>query len=828
MSKFIAHKRQNGKGAKEDIQELSTHLSETGEIAGDFASKISLEEIGQLIGLLHDLGKYAAVFQAYIASAVGELDKDDADYVDANQLKGKIDHSSAGAQYIWQAFSRFGDKGQGELAGQILAICIASHHSGLIDCFDKKSLSKFEMRMQKSDELTHLEECKTSIGKEILGKIEKLSSAENCTQLLNKIITLTSLNKGGSSFTKIDWFNVGFFTRFLFSVLVDADRLNSAEFENPSRKRDRLDRKGYFKWKIPNERLENYLSGLKSESRIDGLRRSISENCFAKASKSQGIFTLTAPTGGGKTLASLRYALRHASEHGLDRIIYIIPYTSIIEQNASAIRDVIENEGDQFPWVLEHHSNLEPELQTWQNKLISENWNSPIVLTTMVQFLETCFTSGTRSVRRLHQLANSVLIFDEIQTLPINCTHIFCNALNFLVDHCGSTALLCTATQPLLNNLKAKNKGQLTIPVENEIITDVSNLFDDLSRVEIKNTIKPGGWCAEEIANLAIEQFYSTNSVLVIVNTKAWAKYLYQLCKNKIESGSLFHLSTHQCPQHRKEILNLVKQRIADRLPVLCISTQLIEAGVDISFASVIRFLAGLDSIAQAAGRCNRHGEATDENGNPSKGNVYVVNPDKETTGLLKDIEQGKMATQRVLDDGFEDLVNPEAIERYFKYYFHDRADDMTFKLDTNRLGRSDTLFDLLSDNCNSERSFHNRKNGFMPLMSQAFMEAGKQFKAIDAPTHSVIVPHGEGKEIITKLCAVDQKFDPRQFYSLLQQAQKYSVNVFPNIWDNLTKAKAVQETQSGIGIYYLNEQYYCKDFGLSIEPKGSMEAYHV
>jgi len=300
-------------------------------------------------------------------------------------------------------------------------------------------------------------------------------------------------------------FYVGFWTRFLFSCLIDADRINSADFENPYQASYR---NKAVSWDIAINRLELFLTEQQSTAtndfNINAIRRTISDACKNRAKDAQGIYTLTVPTGGGKTYASLRYALHHAKQHGLERIFYIIPYTSIIEQNADAIRKAIEQDGDANPWVLEHHSNLEPENQTWHSKLSAENWDAPIVMTTMVQFLETLFSGGTRGVRRLHQLANSVIIFDEIQTLPINCTHLFCNALNFLTTYTNTSAVLCTATQPLLDKLKSPENGQLLIPKENELIDDVSLLFDQLKRVEIDNKTKPEGWSKEEIADFDV------------------------------------------------------------------------------------------------------------------------------------------------------------------------------------------------------------------------------------------------------------------------------------------------------------------------------------
>lgn len=816
MVSFIAHKRMFD-GA---VQPLDHHLYEVGEITAGFARKIGVENAGRLLGLLHDFGKYSQEFQIYIKSATGEINPDEDEYVDARGLKGKVDHSTAGAQFIWQRLSRFGRGGQGELCGQILALCVASHHSGLIDCFSMDDRPVFSERMKKSDEKVHLDECQQEADQDILDAIEQLANVDLVKELFGQLRQFINFERLSS----IDYFNLGFFTRFLFSCLIDADRLNSAEFEDPLRLEERQNNAAPVSWSKAIERLESHLAGLSPRNYVDELRREISDNCKNSADKAQGIYTLTVPTGGGKTYASLRYALHHASHHGLDRIIYVIPYTSIIEQNAKVIREVVEREKDVRPWVLEHHSNLEPEQETWQSKLVSENWDAPIVLTTMVQLLEALFSGGTKGVRRLHQLANSVLVFDEIQTLPVNCVHLFCNAMNFLSQRCNTTAVLCTATQPLLNELKSPDKGQLIIPQENELAGDFARHFIELRRVKVLNQIKSGGWNAQEISDLAVAQFRERRSCLVIVNTKAWAQELFQRCAEQVDKSHLFHLSTNQCPDHRKRLLEEIRTRLDKELPVLCISTQLIEAGVDVDFASVIRFLAGLDSIAQAAGRCNRNGKLKDKKGNLIKGQVFVVNPDKESTGMLKDIEIGKDKAERVLSENHEDVLSPSAMKQYFRYYFFDRAGDMSYPVVGSNYYRNDNILNLLSARSESNGNFTGR-DGKVPLLRQAFMEAGRQFKAIDAPTQAVIVQYGKGRELVTELCAVAKDFDTHRYYQLLRQAQKFSVNLFPNVWEKLQKQNAVHEIQPGHGIYFLDEEYYNENFGLGTEPVGTMSA---
>ena len=665
---FIAHVRFSDKCE----QSVENHLCEVSKISKTLAAKINVPEAGELIGLLHDFGKYSKSFQNYIQSGTGLIDPDSDNFVNAGALKGKIDHSTAGAQWIWQELSKYGQNGEGKICGQILALCIASHHSGLIDCLTSDGINGFKKRMDKEDEKSNLSECKQNADVTILEQARNLADKPLMSGMLKQIKLLMRQEQHGQTISDtVKHFYIGFWTRFLFSCLIDADRINSADFEIP---KNATYRNKAVSWDTAINRLELFLNEHKANnSPINSIRNTISDTCKSRAQDAQGIYSLTVPTGGGKTYASLRYALHHAKKHGLERIIYIIPYTSIIEQNADAIRKVVEQIGDEYPWVLEHHSNLEPENQTWHSKLAAENWDAPIVLTTMVQFLETLFSGGTRGVRRLHQLANSVIIFDEIQTLPINCTHLFCNALNFLSAYAKTTAVLCTATQPLLDQLKAPEKGQLLIPKANELIADVVELFEQLKRVEISNKTKPEGWSLEEIAELALFELESKGNCLVIVNTKAWAQALYLQCSQTVDAESLFHLSTSQCSAHRHELFHSMRERLDKQLPVLCFSTQLIEAGVDIDFASVIRFLAGLDSIAQAAGRCNR-------NGRLQTAMVHVVNPDKETKDQLIDIKIGQEKTRRVFSEiEGKSLLDPEVMALYFNYYFYERAEQMAY-----------------------------------------------------------------------------------------------------------------------------------------------------
>ena len=802
-------------------QLLIDHLLETSSISGQLAAKLNLGLVGELLGLMHDFGKYSRKFQKYIHDETG-LFNPDLDDEESTPNGSKVDHSTAGAQWAYRELRKFGAaQGIGELFGQMLGLCIASHHGeGLIDCLDGEGNPKWIERFNKTDELTHLVECERNADEVVQQKAYELAGENLIRSLLNAVKPILSNQTINN---KIKEFYLGCLTRFLFSCLIDADRINSSDFEREAQKEVRhLAEKP--DWQSAIDKLEAKLAGFENRYPIDEIRRRISDDCLKRAVDFQGIYTLTVPTGGGKTLASLRYALHHAQKHNLERVIYIIPYTSIIDQNAQAVREILGED-----WVLEHHSNLEPEKQSWQDKLLSENWDKPIVFTTMVQFLDAWFGGGTRGARHIHPMTNSVLIFDEIQTLPVKCVHLFCNVLNWLTTFGKSTAVLCTATQPLLGESGLRNfpegkresiaaRGLLRLPENAEIMgkhQDLDKLFDELSRVEIQFNEKVGGWNVEEAGTFLLEQFQTTPSCLFIVNTKKWAQELYQYCQaQNVPPEALFHLSTNQCAAHRKAIFDTIKARLKNKEPVICISTQLIEAGVDISMACVIRALGGLDSIAQAAGRCNRHGEKK------GKGQVWVLNlQEQDFTRILPDIQAGKNHAERVFRDfAGQDILQPEAMKRYFEYYFYQRSDEMSYSVKNSTTG---SLLDWLSDNAlNPYGEKNNKRSKPLPLLMQSFKSAGRAFQAIDAPTHAVIVPYGVGKELIAKLCG---EWNPQEMHRTLQKAQRYSVNVFPNVWDKLQKENALHETIEGSGIYYLKERHYNDEFGLSLDETSDM-----
>lgn len=816
--KFIAHRREKD-GA---IQDLFCHLKEVSFQTGKYASKIGLEKQGQLIGLLHDLGKASLEFEQYIKLATGLIDQNNDDYVETRRKKGEIDHSTAGAQVIYRYFSDSGNESL--FVSQILPLVISSHHSGLIDCLTPDGNDNFTKRMNKPDDKTRINESLINLNEHMKQKLDELLSDSSLVKLLNqKVLSVREDNDSRESLM----FKVGLLIRFLFSCLIDADRINTADFEHPDLALQR-NRGKYESWSVLIEKLEQHLRKFPCQTAVDALRRDISDCCLDYSRKPKGLYQVTVPTGGGKTLASLRFALHHAEKHNMDRILYIIPYTSIIDQNAQTAREILEDKSETGAYlnniILEHHSNLTPEEENDKQKLLSENWDAPVVFTTMVQFLETLFGYGTRSARRLHQLANAVIIFDEIQTLPIRCVYQFNLAVRFLVHVCGATVVLCTATQPLLDRIKPDHIA-LQITPGQQMMPDVQKLFKELKRVEVYDYRKIGGWTNEEVADLAAQELQETGSVLLIVNTKKAAVNLFKQLQSH-SHAKLFHLSTNMCAAHRMENIAEIKRGLAVNKPIVCVSTQLIEAGVDIDFGTVIRYVAGLDSIAQAAGRCNRHGAR------PNKGRVFVVNPKEENLDKLRDIKIGREVTDRLFGDykncpeQFDkDILGLKAMESYYQYYFYNQQEKMCYPVNKNSIiGRDDNLFNLLSLNSLSVDEYRRKNNNSFPdiPLRQAFMSAAKEFQAINSPSRGIIVPYGnKGKKLIHELCSA--RYFKEQ-YTLLKEAQRFSINIHPRVLDELIRQKAIHEVQRDSGVFYLDERYYSEEFGMSTSMEKNME----
>ncbi|MCC5851135.1 MAG: CRISPR-associated helicase Cas3' [Verrucomicrobia bacterium] len=811
------------------IQTLEEHLRETGEFSEKFCAVLGLEQVGRLLGLVHDIGKYSSEFDEYIRGATGLTGEEG--LRDALAKKGKIDHSTSGAQLIWKQYSRNTDISK--VMAQVLSVAVMSHHSrtGLLDFLSLDGFSPFKRRLNRPEVSTHLNEVLAKIDQSILNEIRQLLADERTMKAFETL--LYEIRKPELPHI-CQAFQCGLLARFIFSCLLDADRLSTANFENKTTKDFRSTSENPD-WNLLTDRLETELAQWKENTdTLSVLRNQISSHCREAATRPEMLYLLEVPTGGGKTLASLRFALTRARDHTefrCERIIYVVPYTTIIDQNAKRVRAILGEEA-----VLEHHSNLAIERDTWKNRVLSENWDAPVVFTTSVQFLNALFAAGTTTARRMHQLANSVIIFDEVQALPVNMIHAFNNAVEFITRQLKGTVMLCTATMPSLDRVD-RRYGALCFQNAFPVIPCPDDLAQKLKRTHIRDETRQEGWTVGEVVEFGGKKLKQTGSLLVVCNTKAAALKLFDAFRGELELPGLkvLHLSTSMCPEHRRDVISSLEKLTMNPLtPVVCISTQLIEAGVDLDFACVIRSLAGLDSIVQAGGRCNRNNQR-------DSGDVYVINFRFESLeGPLREIQQSQTHTRRVLQEYRDfpeslggDLLSRAAMNRYYQYHFHERANEMLYQMKAGRgdppLEKDTSLIDLLSLN-QAGRATAAIKGDIETkemILLQGFSTAARSFNVINAPTQGVLVPYQRGKDLIGELSSVLPRDDVPLPYQirLLREAQSYTVNVFPNLVRQLGEKGALNEICPDSGVYYLDERHYDSDYlGVTADALSKLE----
>lgn len=604
---LLAHVKQND-DKEWQIHTLEDHLKGVAVLSAKFTSCFGLEKLAFIQGLTHDAGKASDDFQQKIAGKSG--------YDSDAHVSTAVDHSTAGAQYVIEKY------GEGAIP---LAYSIMGHHGGLPNGYDEND-SCLEKRLEKE-----VSEYKTNLPDE---------------NLPDTILPSDYLPKKSLKPPKVH-----FLIRMLYSALTDADFLDTERFMSPEKESLRND--GSVNFIQLKELLDNDLSAYTDRSGINGTRADILDWCRKAANLPQGIYSLTVPTGGGKTKSSVSFAIEHCIRHELKRIIYVIPYTSIISQNAGVFRGIFGVDN-----VLEHHSNLEPEHENARNRLLCENWDAPIVVTTNIQFFESFYSSRSSSCRKLHNVADSVIIFDEAQMLPSEFLKPCLEIISELVDNYGCTAVLCTATQPTLN--KERFLKDSALKNVTEIIPEPETLYQSLKRVEIEYLNEP--LSNEDISTRVLP----LRQVLIIVNTRRDARKIFEfMLQNHQDDGSIFHLSTFMCPKHREQTLKIIRERLSQNMPCKVVSTQLIEAGVDIDFSVVYRAIAGLDSIAQAAGRCNREGKL-------EYGKVFVFKGENPPPpGHLR---QSAESGEKTLQSFQKDPLCLDAIASYFDDFFWKRA----------------------------------------------------------------------------------------------------------------------------------------------------------
>ena len=826
---YIAHIRESD--GKE--QTLSSHCRNVAALCSRGAEIAGLSRLAELIGLTHDMGKATDEFADYLRAAL----RDD-------KAKSPHHHAPTGAIYAYRRwFMRENASACERAAAQIAMLCILGHHAGLTDCLDVKGKSTLLKNMKDEAAPVHADKAIAWFLQNIADEAELDALFESACRELSALFH--DLDKPSAD-TEIA---LGLISRLMLSALVDADRWDSACFEydeNPFEAASAPD------WNALLNIFERFRrTHLSGEGEINRIRADISDLCWEKAASDTGVVTLSVPTGGGKTFSSLRYALRHAALNGQRRIFYIIPYNTILDQNARDIREALAD----YPSILEHHSNVviesederradrsagrhsnaESEDEQTAYKRLTERWDSDIILTSLVQFLNACYAAPNSAARRFHALTNAVLIFDEIQSLPKACKVLFERAIQFLTQYCRSTVVLCTATQPRLS---------LT-PAPVELMPHVDALYERLKRVRYIPQLDADRTCASAGAEIA--RLLEEKSVLAILNTKAAAWNVYDAATQALrERGHALaafdpllpedtladaaracspdeilcvHMSTLLCPAHRKKLIAWIKAWLRAGRRVLCVSTALIEAGINVSFPVVIRDLAGLPSVVQAAGRANRNMEY-------GRGDVLIWNFPEEARALahLEDVQHGADITRGMLNASIyaDALDSPATINRYFEreedYYANDynccRKQDFPVVIRESRSKEPFCLTDLFGENTRIVSGINGSKSLKPLVLHQSFRTAGKYFYVIPDDTKSVIVPWGGGAELIA---ALNGEHDMREEIRLLRRAQAYSVNLYDNMYRRLKNAGAISLIGNS-GVCALAEGFYSDAGGVSVE----------
>lgn len=640
--KYLAHRDQES----EREQSLIDHLEKTAELAGQYAEAFGAYQWGYCAGLLHDIGKYSQEFQRRIRGS-----------------EEQVDHATAGAQLCHEKKGYY----------SLLSYCIAGHHAGLADTGTRNDRSNMPT---------------------LYGRLKKQIPDYNAykgeiqiPQLMELPFVIQNRKEAG--------FASAMFIRMLYSCLVDADFLNTETFMN----KGMTERDCGDSISVLYEKCMSGISGwLKNEDRntINGRRTEILKHCLEMASKERGMFRLTVPTGGGKTMASLAFALKHAAEHGMNRVIYVIPYTSIIEQTAGIFAEKLGQKN-----VLEHHSNVDytvsDELKSMQ--LAAENWDKPVVVTTNVQFFESMFSNRSSKCRKLHNVADSVIVFDEAQMLPTDYLKPCIAVMEQLIRHYRSSVVLCTATQPALQNLFSEDIGF------RELCPGVDDQFAFFKRSKIRDLGRISG-------DSLVERLKNEYSALCIFNTKKTAQNMYQ----ELRGEGVYHLSTAMYPVHRKRVLAEIRKRLDDKKRCIVLSTSLVEAGVDLDFQTVYRQLAGVDSVIQAAGRCNREGKRSLDESNTY---IFQLQEREFMPGQRQQMQvtEGLLIDEKALDD-------LETIQKYFEELFYLRRE-----------------------------SLDKKKILEMFQFQFEFAHAAKEFKLIENNTVTILIPIEErGREIAEQL----------------------------------------------------------------------------
>lgn len=798
---YIAHTRENS----DEIQTLKDHLLNSKKYAEKYGEILAIPHVTGLVGLIHDLGKYRQEFQKYIKDPT-------------TAKRGSIDHASFGAIFIKNKVSQITNNDEDisyKIFGEIVSNAICSHHNslGLKDYLNARLISPYCERLDKfNDDPVKMQELQQAV----MHFYREVMSEEEFNQYLK-----LALQEFKQLFVRLqsrdDLLDALYFAgQFVYSCLLDADRTDTALFSfNQTAVEYHYEEifESYY-----NKLLKN-IKQFDQSSAINRARSEMSDECDAFAEQTDGIYRLSIPTGGGKTLASLRYGLKHAVKTKKKNIIYVLPYITIIEQNAQVIRKMLNGNAKNTTNILEFHSNVSNDLKDDDLeaektiRLAEDNWDSPIVITTMVQFLNSVYARSTINRRRFHNLCDSVIIFDEVQKLPLKTISMFNKLLNFLSMTGKSDIVLCTATQPAFDSLTSGTS--LQISKQSEMISNLPERIQQFKRVKIIDRTRKNGadyqLSAGEAAKMIIEAAKEQGSVLAIFNTISATTEVFEKVKDQIQDH-VYILTTRMCPDHRKRIIHEIKDQLKNGRSVICISTALIEAGVDISFSCIFRSLCGLDSIVQSAGRCNRNAERKF-----GTVNLILMDQDTEKLNRLPEIKSGKEIVQGMLSDGYsaDSFLEDATIKHYFQILYRNADKEYAVSDQGYQLSLADCI-DGVQLMQKYQTEFHTAPKTIEFSSSETI---ARNFEVIDEDTVSLIAPYGSGKEIIADLNSEDGF---NQLKQLMKLAQPYLIGLYRNKVKELIDKGAIiafgdeyHQTQ----IFAIRDDYYDENVGLVDEP---------
>lgn len=783
-------------------QLLKEHSRNVATYASENLKKIGFSKLAYLAGIIHDMGKYSDAFNTYLeASFRGEK-------VD----RGSVNHTFAGVIYLLEKFHVGRKCGYDTLACEIIAYAAGSHH-GEFDAVNLESRSGFEHRLNTSrEELEYkqvvkrfLEECASE------DEIEELfTAATEEVHIFFEQVRLTL--KDEETKQKQSDFALGMLARMVLSAVINADRMDTAEFmKGIAYPRNKMTKN---LWKRQRIFMEKKLGEFNQDSSINQIRSVISNQCLDASQRGDGIYRISVPTGAGKTLSMLRYALALAEETEKEHIIFIIPLLSVLDQNSEVISDYIRDKD----LILEHHSNV---IQAKEGKeldefeFLTETWDAPIIITTLYQLLMNLFSDKTTAIRRMQSLSNSIIVLDEAQSLPFKLTYQFNMAINFLATFCNTTVVLSSATQPCFEQVR----NPLRFSMQPDLLSLSSEMRKVFKRTEIKNHITAEGMTMEELVEFNTSLLSTSTSVLTICNTKKTAKDLYNKLKlmNSEDTYVLFHLSTSMCTRHRLDTIREIKECLQAKRKMICVATQLVEAGIDFSFESVIRIYAGMDNIVQAAGRCNR----SNEYGYICC--VYLVKLREENLSRLKDIQIAQNCMQNLLiaynhnpKKFQDDLLSDESLNFYYQGLFRmlEREEKLSYPV-KNKMGDKEELFELLSSNMK-----YNKRKEYQGtyVLKQAFKTAGSLFTVFDSRTTDIIVPYNEeAKELISDLLSKKAQYDFEFTRSCLKRVKQYTIQIWDYQKEKLFKDGLIYFDDSG-HLIILQSQSYSLEIGLDEE----------